>query len=183
MRVSRQQAAENRQRIVEAAARLFRDDGFAGVGVDAIMKEAELTHGGFYGHFASKEALMAEALTHALGRSMAWQDQFGSPSELATGYLSDRHRADRANGCAVAALGADVARQSPALRKALTGGVRQQIDRIVSLQKRGTPAARRRHAIATYAGMVGALTLARAVGDPALAREILAAARQAFGKE
>jgi len=183
MRVSREKAAENRQRIVDAAARLFRDDGFDGVGVDAIMKEARLTHGGFYGHFASKEALMTEAMAQAIDHSTAWQERLGSLSELVTGYLSDRHRADRANGCAIAALGADVARQSPALRKTLTAGVRQQVDRIVSLLKRGTPAARRRRALATYAGMVGALTLARAVDDPALAREILAAARDAFGKE
>jgi TetR/AcrR family transcriptional repressor of nem operon len=182
MRVSRQQAAENRQRIVDAAARLFRDGGFDGVGVDAIMKEAELTHGGFYGHFASKDALMAEAMAHALGRSTAWQERLGSLAELVAGYLSNRHRADRANGCAVAALGADVARHSPALRKTMTAGVQQQLDRIVSLLKRGTPASRRRRAIATYAGMVGALTLARAVDDPALAREILTATRQAFGK-
>jgi TetR/AcrR family transcriptional repressor of nem operon len=183
MRVSREKAAENRRRIVEAAARLFRDDGFDGVGVDAIMKEARLTHGGFYGHFVSKDALMAEAMAHALDRSAAWQEKLGSLSELVAGYLSDRHRADRANGCAVAALGADVARHSPDLRKTLTAGVRQQIGRIVSLLRRGTPAARRRRAIATYAGMVGALTLARAVDDPALAREILTAARDAFGKE
>lgn len=183
MRVSREKAVENRQRVVEAAARLFRCDGFDGVGVDAIMKEAELTHGGFYGHFASKEALMAEAMALALGRSMAWQAGLGSLSELAAGYLSDRHRADHANGCPMAALGGDVARQSPALRKAVTAGTHQQVDRIVSLLKRGTPAARRQRALATYAGMVGALTLARAVDDPALAREILTAARDAFGKE
>lgn len=183
MRVSREKAAENRRRIVEAAARLFRDDGFDGVGVDAIMKEADLTHGGFYGHFTSKEALMAEAMVLALGRSMAWQERLGSLCEVVTGYLSDRHRTDRANGCAVAALGADFARQGPALRRTVTAGVRQQIDRIVSLMKRGTPAARRRRALATYAGMVGALTLARAVDDPALAKEILAAAREAFGRE
>ncbi|HEX9326483.1 MAG TPA: helix-turn-helix domain-containing protein [Reyranella sp.] len=183
MRVSRQQAAENRQRIVDAAARLFRDGGFDGVGVDAIMKEAELTHGGFYGHFASKDALMTEAMAHALSRSTAGQERLGSLAELVAGYLSNRHRADRANGCAVAALGADVARHSPALRKTMTAGIHLQLDRIVSLLKRGTPASRRRRAIATYAGMVGALTLARAVDDPALAREILTAARDAFGKE
>ena len=183
MRVSREKAAENRRRIVEAAARLFRNEGFDGVGVDAVMKEAGLTHGGFYGHFASKEALMAEAMAQAIGRSSAWQERLGSLSELVTGYLSDRHRADRANGCAVAALGADVARQSPALRSTVTAGVCRQIDRIVSLLKHGTPAARRRRALATYSGMVGALMLARAVDDPLLAREILTAARDAFGKE
>lgn len=183
MRVSREKAAENRQRIVEAAARLFRDDGFDGVGVDAIMKAAGLTHGGFYGHFASKDALMAEAMSHALDRSSAWQERIGGLSELVAAYLSDRHRTDRANGCPVAALGADVARQDRALRRTLTAGVRRQIDRIVSLLKRGTPAARRRHALTTYAGMVGALVLARAVDDPALAREILATARATFGDE
>lgn len=183
MRVSRKKAAENRQRIVDAAARLFRDGGFDGVGVDTIMKEAELTHGGFYGHFASKDALMAEAMAHAVERSTAWQERLESVFELVASYLSERHRADRANGCVVAALGADAARQSPGLRKAITTGIRWQLDRIVSLLKRGTPAARRRRAIATYAGMVGALTLARAVDDPALAREILAATRDAFSKE
>jgi TetR/AcrR family transcriptional repressor of nem operon len=182
MRVSRQKAMENRQRIVDAAARLFRDEGFD-VGVDAIMTEAEMTHGGFYGHFASKDALMVEALAHAVERSMAWQERSESLTELVASYLSDRHRADRANGCAVAALGADAARQSPRLRRAMTLGIGRQLDRLVALLRRGTPAARRRRAIATYAGMVGALTLARAVDDPALAREILAAARDAFGKE
>ena len=71
MRVSRQQAAENRQRIVEAASRLFRERGFDGVGVDAVMKEAGLTHGGFYGHFASKDALIAEAVAKALADERA----------------------------------------------------------------------------------------------------------------
>jgi TetR/AcrR family transcriptional repressor of nem operon len=183
MRVSRQAAAENRERIVEAASRLFRDGGFDGVGVDAVMKEAGLTHGGFYGHFASKQALMAEAMARALDRSLAWQAGIKSLDELARGYLSLRHRADRANGCPVAALGADVARQGPALRRTLAASVRGQIDRIAALLRRGTPAARRRRAIATYSGMVGALTLARAVDDPALSREILAAARETFGKE
>jgi TetR/AcrR family transcriptional regulator, transcriptional repressor for nem operon len=183
MRVSRQKAMENRQRIVDAAARLFRNDGFDGVGVDAIMKEAKLTHGGFYGHFASKDALMAEAMAHAVDRSTAWQERLESLPELVASYLSDRHRSDRANGCAVTALGADAARQGPGLRKAMTVGIRRQLDRITSLLKHGTPAARRRRAIAAYAGMVGALTLARAVDDPVLAREILAVARGAFGKE
>ena len=183
MRVSREKAAENRERIVDAAARLFRDKGFDGVGVDAIMKDAGLTHGGFYGHFASKEALAAEAVACAFGRSAARQSDIDSLGDLVSDYLSERHRADRANGCAVAALGADYGRQGQALRKVLTASVRRQIDRLASLLKRGGPAARRRRAIASYAGMVGALTLARAIDDPALAQEILAAAREVFGKE
>lgn len=183
MRVSRQEASANRERIVEAGSRLFRDKGFDGVGVDAVMKAAGLTHGGFYGHFASKQALMAEATARAIDRSLTWQRGVKSLAELVAGYLSPRHRADRANGCPVAALGGDVARQDPVLRRRLAAGVRDQIDRIASLLKHGSPAARRRRAIAAYAGMVGALTLARAVDDPALAEEILTAARQAFGRE
>jgi TetR/AcrR family transcriptional repressor of nem operon len=183
MRVSRQQASENRQRIVEAASRLFRQHGFDGVGVDAVMKEAGLTHGGFYGHFASKDALIAEAMAQALDASLSWQADSTRVGELVEAYLSPRHCADRAHGCAVAALGADYARQPGALRRTVAAGVRRQLDRIAGLFRRGTPASRRRRAIAAYAGMVGALTLARAVDDPALADEILAAAREAFGKE
>jgi len=183
MRVTRQQAAENRERIVEAAARLFRDGGFDGVGVDQVMKAAGLTHGGFYGHFPSKQALMDEATARAIDRSTTWQGRMTSLASLVDDYLSPRHRTDRANGCPVAALGADFARQAPALRKTVAAGVHGQIGRIVALLKRGTPAARRRRAIATYAGLVGALTLARAVDDAALAAEILAVARDTFGKE
>ena len=183
MRVSREKAAENRRRIVDAAARLFRDKGFDGVGVDAIMKSAGLTHGGFYGHFDSKEALAAEASAAALRGNAAYQAGVSSLSQLVAEYLSERHRADRANGCAVAALGADVGRQGDAVRRTFTQSVRVQVDRIASFLKRGAPAARRRRALATYASMVGALTLARAVDDPAFAEEILAAARESLGEE
>ncbi len=183
MRVSRQEAAENRERIVAAASRLFRDKGLDGIGVDAIMKEAGLTHGGFYGHFASKDALAAEATQRAIDHSSAWQARLTSLGELAMAYLSPRHRADRANGCPVAALGGDFARRGAAQRRVLAAGIAGQIDRIAALLKRGTAASRRRRAIAAYAGMVGALTLSRAVDDPALAQEILAAARETFGKE
>jgi TetR/AcrR family transcriptional repressor of nem operon len=182
MRVSREKAAENRERIVEAASRLFREKGFDGAGVDAIMHAVGLTHGGFYGHFGSKYDLAAEAVTHALGRSAEKLSRYTSLSDLVTGYLSEQHCADRANGCAIAALGADMARQSEDVRRGLTVHVRSQLDYFTRLLKYGTAASRRRRAIATLAGMVGALTLARAVDDPALSREILDAARDAFGE-
>src|SRR6266850_2938125 len=107
MRVSRDKAAENRERIVDTASRLFREKGFEGVGVDAIMNGAGLTHGGFYGHFGSKDDLAAEAVARALERSVEKQSRYTNLSDLISGYLSERHCADRANGCAVAALGAD----------------------------------------------------------------------------
>jgi len=183
MRVSREKAAENRERIVDAASRLFREKGFDGAGVDAIMHAAGLTHGGFYGHFGSKDDLAAEALTRAFGRSAEKQSRYATLSDLVSGYLSERHCADRANGCAIAALGADMARQREGVRRGLTAYVRAQLDHFTRLLRNGTRASRRRRAIATLAGMVGALTLARAVDDPALSKEILEAARDAFGEE
>src|SRR5215471_10539005 len=106
MRVSREKAAENHQRIVDTAARLFREKGFDGVGVDEIMNGAGLTHGGFYGHFGSKEDLAAEAVARALESAAERQSRFKDLGDLVSDYLSDWHRADRANGCPVAALGA-----------------------------------------------------------------------------
>jgi TetR/AcrR family transcriptional repressor of nem operon len=182
MRVSRDKAAENRERIVETASRLFRENGFDGVGLDAIMKGAGLTHGGFYGHFASKDDLAAEAVARALDRSVEKQRRFTNLGDLVSDYLSERHRADCANGCAVAALGADIARQGKAVRGGLTTHVRAQLSRFARLLKDGTAASRRKRAIVTLAGVVGALILSRAVDDPALSNEILAAARAAFGK-
>ena len=182
MRVSRDKAAENRERIIDTASQLFREKGFDGVGVDAIMNGAGLTHGGFYGHFGSKDDLAAKAVTRALERSAEDQSSYTNLSDLVSEYLSERHRADRASGCAIAALGADMARQGEGVRRGLTAHVRAQLDRFTRLLTNGTPASRRKRAITTLAGMIGALTLARAVDDPSLSNEILAAARDAFGK-
>jgi TetR/AcrR family transcriptional repressor of nem operon len=182
MRVSRDQAAENRERIVTAAARMFRRNGFDGVGLDAIMREAGLTHGGFYRHFKSKDALAGEAVERALRAGVERQSRFTAVSELVADYLSERHRADRANGCAMAALGADMTRQGAPVRRGLTTHLRAELERFTLLLRGGTRGSRRKRAIATLSGMVGALTLARAVDDSALSQEILAAARDVFGK-
>jgi TetR/AcrR family transcriptional repressor of nem operon len=178
MRVTREKAAENRARIVATASRLFREKGFDGVGLDAIMKEAGLTHGGFYGHFSSKEDLAAEAVARALEQSAGLQSRY--VADFVSDYLSESHFADRANGCVLAALGADVARRGEEVRSGVTSYVRAVLELLASLC-RGTAAARRRRAITTLAGVVGALTLARAVEDPVLSDEILSTARHAFG--
>ena len=182
MRVTREKAAENRERIVQTASRMFREAGFDGTGVDAIMKGAGLTHGGFYGHFGSKDDLAAEALTRALSRNQERQRRFANLDDLVSEYLSERHRDDRANGCAVVALGADIARQGEGVRRGLTVYVRAQLDRYARLFRDRTAASRRKRAIATLSGLIGALTLARAVDDQTLSNEILAAARDAFGE-
>ncbi len=181
MRVSREQAAENHEQIVEAASRLFRQQGFDGVSVDAIMQQAGLTHGGFYGHFKSKEDLAAQAVARALEQAAERQSRYTDIADLVSNYLSPRHCADRANGCAIAALGADIARQGKGIRRGLTSHLRAQFDRFAHLLKDGTAAHRRKQAITTLAGMVGALILARAVDDPALSKEILAAVKDSLG--
>jgi len=180
MRVTREKAAENRARIVETAARLFREKGFDGVGLDAIMKEAGLTHGGFYGHFTSKEDLAAEAVARALEQSAGFQSRYTNVADFVSDYLSESHCADRANGCVVAALGGEMARRGEGVRSGITSYLRTALERLAGLF-RGTAAVRRRRAITTLAGVIGALTLARAVEDPVLSEEILSTAREVFG--
>jgi TetR/AcrR family transcriptional repressor of nem operon len=185
MRVSRAQMAAHHEQIVDAAAALFRAQGLDGVGVDAVMRHAGLTHGGFYRHFPSKEALVAEAVERALAQGAVRQARFESLEALVASYLSERHRADQAHGCAIAALGSEIARrdarQTKGVRSVLTAQLRMRIAHIVALLRGGTAASRRKRAIASMSGMVGALVLSRAVDDPVLAKEILVAGREAFG--
>nr|WP_315212612.1 TetR/AcrR family transcriptional regulator [uncultured Duganella sp.] len=186
MKVSREQVALNRERIVETAARLFRQKGYDGIGVVDLMKSAGLTHGGFYGHFASKEDLLAEATAHAFKKSVErWRDRAaqapGAPeaamASIGDSYLSVRHRDGPELGCSITSLGADIARLGPKVRQALTEGAKGQIAVLEELVPGEDEAAKRRQALATYAAMVGAIVLARAVDDEALSVEILEAAR------
>lgn len=179
MKVSREQAAENRERILDAAAALFRERGFEGIGVSDLMKAAGMTHGGFYGHFSSKEDLMAQACERASLRSRGLWAKLaerapGDPlSEIAAVYLTSKHRDNPGAGCLLAALGPDAARQGPAVRSAVTEGVRSAFGFLARIVPGRTKAAKRRRAIASYASMVGAMILARAVDDRALSQEIL----------
>ena len=183
MKVSREQAAQNRERILDAAAQLFRERGFDGVGVADLMKEAGLTHGGFYGHFSSKEDLIAEASARALTGSLALlakaaERASGDPlSAVAGAYLASSHRDNPGAGCLLAALGPDVSRQGPAVRRAATDHLRAAFDLLAKLVRGTSKAARRRKAISTYATLVGAMVMARAVDDRALSQEILDAAQ------
>src|SRR6476660_7465507 len=132
VRVTREQAAANRETILEVAGTLFRERGYDGIGVADIMKRAGLTHGGFYGHFASKDDLAAEITSRVLGRS-AWMERLtgtAKPSfaDVVRQYLSPRHRDDAGRGCLLAALGSDVVRQSRSVRRAFTEGLRLRID-------------------------------------------------------
>jgi TetR/AcrR family transcriptional repressor of nem operon len=177
MRVSREQVAENRRKILEAAGRLFRERGFEAVTVADVMQAAGLTHGGFYGYFKSKTELIAEALAGILVGP-------GPDADLAAyaaSYLSSTHRANVAGGCATAALASETLRQAPAARAAMTAGLRQQIDDLSQHAPGDSAAARRQAAIGSWAAMVGAIILARTSDDRALSDEILDQTRAWLG--
>jgi len=183
MRVSREQMRRNRERILQAAARLFRERGFDGVSVAEVMQAAGLTHGGFYGHFESKEALIQEAMAQAMPATHSRRGAVQSAAAFADAYLSARHRDNRADGCPVVGLGSEAARASTEVRAGLTKSIREQIERFSAASPGATAATRRRGAIVAYAAMVGALTLARVVDDEKLSEEILAATRRSIDLE
>lgn len=179
MRVSREQAAQNRERVVEVAAAEFRAHGFDGIGVADVMKAAGLTHGGFYGNFASKDDLAAEAAARAFAeitrrmreQALAASDPFAAAVEL---YLSPWHRDHPTTGCAIATLSQDAARGSDKLRQAFATGIENYLGLVDELS--GGPRSRSQ---AIYATMVGALTLARAVTDEKMSNDILDSAKEA----
>ncbi|MGH7041573.1 MAG: TetR/AcrR family transcriptional regulator [Acetobacteraceae bacterium] len=179
--MSREQAAENHERIVRVAAQLFREYGFDGIGVADLMKEAGLTHGGFYGHFASKDDLAAAACGRALDKSLEnWSAAIEkAPDEaflkIVNGYLSEAHRDRPGSGCLVAALGSDLARQAPPIRRVVTEGIHAFVGQLMRLVPGKSKSDRRRKALSAFAAMVGAVTIARAVDDPKLSKEVLAA--------
>lgn len=183
MRVTREQAEENRDRVVEAAARLFRERGFDGIGVAELMKSVGLTHGGFYGQFGSKEELAAEACELAFERSVerwkrkAAENPGAGAQAIAASYVTRRHVEQPGNGCAAAALAADIARQGPRVQEVLAKGVDDLVEVLAGTLPERTHKARRRRALAAFSAMVGAVVLARAVADEELADEILEATK------
>jgi TetR/AcrR family transcriptional regulator, transcriptional repressor for nem operon len=180
MRVSKKQAAENRERILRAAAELMRERGISGVGVDALTAKAGLTHGSVYSQFGSKDRLAAEALRHALAGNVESIGHAQDLTSYVSHYLSAGHRDAPGRGCAIAALGGEMPRSSDAVRKDFTDGVRSMVGRVSDLIREGSRRGRTEEAIVTVATMVGALMLARAVDDPELADKILQASRKSL---
>jgi TetR/AcrR family transcriptional repressor of nem operon len=179
MKVSRQQVQQNRQRILDAAASLFRERGPKAVSVVEVMQAAGLTHGAFYGHFDSKDALILEALAHRKFARWRKRADEGGIAGYIDAYLSPDHRDDPGSGCPVAGLSSAGAQASAQVRAALSATIEREIDRF-SAAALGTAAQRRRKAIATYSAMVGAVVLARIADDKGLSQEILAATRKAI---
>jgi TetR/AcrR family transcriptional repressor of nem operon len=180
MRVSKKQAAENRERILTSAARLFREHGIGATGVDAITEDAGLTHGGLYSQFGSKEIIAAEAISFALVKSKrVWQRALErNPGKRALpaivdGYLSRAHRDAPGTGCVVAALGTDISRQPRRIRQAFTREIKDDLEFLSRLMPNSDNSTSYEDAIVAFASMAGALILARAVNDEALSDLIL----------
>lgn len=180
MRVSKQAVAENRRRILTAAARLFREHGIDGAGVDAITEAAGLTHGAFYSQFGSKEAVVVEALRLVLDESKElWAqgargtDKRAALDRIIDGYLSPRHRNSLGKGCAVAALGSDLPRQPKKVREVFTKRLEEGLGVLAGLVPGKAASQRHDAAIQLFSAMVGGLILARAVDEDSLSRRIL----------
>lgn len=183
-RTSRHEATH--ERIVEVAARTLRRDGYAGVGVADVMKQAGLTHGGFYAHFQSRDALIAEAIDRAgrdtLAAMGAHIDASAARGEsplraLVEQYLSAAHRDNAEGGCVVAALGSEMARQPAALQ----GPSAERVRELITLVQRALPrGGNRQQAMVIASTLVGTLQLARALGANAQGKAVLAAARSAL---
>ena len=187
MRYSKEHKLETHARIVKKASVRLREKGAHGIGVADLMKDAGLTHGGFYAHFDSREALVVEAFSYAMDRSIErWRkiaEQTPPEKRLATiveSYLTPLHRDDPGRGCVVPALGAEIARESPKTRKAFGAKLEQMID-MIAVQIPDVPRkTARRQAMASLATMLGTMVLARAAGTGEFSDEILAAGRDAL---
>jgi TetR/AcrR family transcriptional repressor of nem operon len=187
MRYVKGHGLQTRSRIVENASYGLRQSGADGMSVVDLMKLAGLTHGGFYSHFESREALFIEAFALAMDRTVSdWlMLTEGMPVEerfdaVVEGYLSARHRDKRARGCVLPALGADIARSSQKARQTFAGKFEQMIDSIALLFPEKSPRDARQIATSALATMMGSIVLARAAGDKALSGDILEAGRQAL---
>ena len=176
--------AEKHERILNESIRLFRERGFSGVSVSEVMKAAGLTHGPFYNHFASKEALMAETLTRELERATSDFDKLPPTqrglAQYVDHYLSEDHRDDCGAGCAVAALASEV-RQERQVRGPFTEQLKGVIQKLATRFPWRSRRSARGDAIHMYSAMIGAIILARAVNDDDFSREILTEARKRIG--
>jgi TetR/AcrR family transcriptional repressor of nem operon len=179
MRVSRIQAEENRQNVINVASRLFRERGFDGIGLKDLMEGAGLTQGGFYKQFESKEDLAAQASRRALeSASQRWStaiaenpdDPFGAVIAF---YLSAGHREEKLDGCPVVALGSDAARQGASVKAAFEEGIKAYLEVLGPLLPEVDGEDTNGRAMVVLSTMVGAMTLSRAVNDPDLAQAFL----------
>lgn len=182
MRVSKEQAAKNREHILKAASGLMRERGIAGVGVDALAEAAGMTHGSLYSQFGSKERFVEEAVAYAIAAKAQELPEVFTLDDYASEYLSPAHRDNPGTGCVLSALCSEMQRQSKGIRERFTAGVRGTIALLSSRMTHGLKQSQRDKALAAVASMVGALVLARAVNDPELSDDILRATRNGLDR-
>ena len=186
MRYSSEHKLETHARIVKKASVRIREKGAHGIGVADLMKDAGLTHGGFYAHFDSREALVIEAFAYAMDHSTErWRKMTETiPPEkrmaaIVETYLTPTHRDDAGHGCAVPALGAEIARESAKTRKAFAAKLEEMVDMLAEQLPDVPRKAARKQALATLSTMVGALVLSRIAGSGEFSDDILGAGRDA----
>ncbi|HEV2148451.1 MAG TPA: TetR/AcrR family transcriptional regulator [Longimicrobiaceae bacterium] len=191
VRYPKDRKEQTRRRIVEAASRAYREQGVSGVGIGELMQSVGLTHGGFYAHFPSKDALVAEACDRGVSelssRLFAEAEERGGADGLRLlirGYVSRLHRDDPGVGCTMPSLAADVSRAAPEVRAGFTRTLRRFLARVAELLPSRAEEAPAEEppdeALVLASGMVGAVLLARAVDDPELSDRILLAARRFY---
>jgi TetR/AcrR family transcriptional repressor of nem operon len=186
-RTTRAEKERTHRRVVETAARAFRADGVAGTSIPVLMEQVGLTHGTFYTHFDSKDALVAEAYARGISETVdgLLKRAEGAPpghelNAVIDHYLSAEHRDDPAGGCVLPALAGEVRREPAAVRHVFTEEVTHYFDRLARLLPDRDTQARTDHELILASGMVGAVLLARAVDDPALSDRILGVCREFY---
>jgi TetR/AcrR family transcriptional regulator, transcriptional repressor for nem operon len=187
-RIAQSRKEATHERIVGAAARAIRRSGYSGTGVADIMKDVGLTHGGFYAHFASREAMLAEAADRAGAESVATMTRVASAAapeqalrSMIRSYLSNEHVKDAESGCPVAALGSEMPRQAAKVRRAATRRIKEMIDVVVQHSPGRAKSDASEQALVTISALVGALVLARAVDDPKLSKAVRDATAKHLG--
>lgn len=186
MRVSRAKSVENRELVLDTAAKLFKENGFDGIGVADLMKSAGLTVGGFYKSFESKEDLVAQACQRACDKTLKrWEEHIANPeivdplNRIANSYLSTKNRDELATTCMFSTLAAEVPRHNDAVKQVFTDSIESTIALLSKIVPGETDEERRINSIATFSQWVGALILARAAGTGELSAEILNVSKNA----
>ncbi|MEM7799529.1 MAG: TetR/AcrR family transcriptional regulator [Chloroflexota bacterium] len=186
MRYKKDHKQQTHQKIIEVAAGNFRTQGFEGVSIGRLMSNLDLTHGGFYRHFSNKEELYTEALAYSVeevqARLLERVTNPESPSlkEVIVTYLSEEHCDAIGQGCPVAALSTDVSRQSAEIRSSFDGCLQKYMQRFLLLMPGETQENKTKRFLVLFSGMAGALSVARAVSDPAMRQAILESAREFY---
>lgn len=185
MRKSREEAAQTRQRIVDAASVAFRRQGIAGTGLSDLMAAAGMTHGGFYKHFESKEqvveeslALAAESVAESMRRTLSASPGKRGINNAVAKYLSTDHLDNGTTNCPFVTLGSELARGSDSMREVATAGFLDMADSLADQLEGMQPAAAKKEALLMLSTMIGAMTMARVVTDPKLAASLLQQARK-----